>query len=89
MRTTLQNGSNLQQFEENVNYALAAYLNLPAQLPSQAAVQAAYNALTGVSFTLNGESFRSCLDCGAHRKFDTARWEMKGAYYYSLPQRQQ
>jgi hypothetical protein len=38
-------------------------------------------------FTLNGESFRACLDCGAHRKFDTARWEMKGAYYYGVPQK--
>ena len=36
-------------------------------------------------FTRDGESYRACLDCGAHRKFDPARWEMTGAYYYSVP----
>ena len=36
-------------------------------------------------FTLDGESYRTCLDCGAHRKFDPARWEMVGAYYYRTP----
>ena len=33
-------------------------------------------------FTRDGESYRACLNCGAHRKFDPARWEMVGAYYY-------
>ncbi len=37
-------------------------------------------------FTLEGESYRTCLDCGAHRKFDAMRWEMVGDYYYSAPQ---
>ena len=37
-------------------------------------------------FTRDGESFRACLDCGAHRRFDPARWEMVGSYYYSTPQ---
>ncbi|HEX8889720.1 MAG TPA: hypothetical protein VF779_11105 [Pyrinomonadaceae bacterium] len=36
-------------------------------------------------FTRDGESYRACLDCGAHRKFDPTRWEMTGAYYYSVP----
>ncbi len=33
-------------------------------------------------FTLRGVTARVCLDCGARRRFDTARWEMVGAYYY-------
>lgn len=33
-------------------------------------------------FTLEGESYRACLDCGARRKFDPRRWEMVGDYYY-------
>lgn len=37
-------------------------------------------------FTHNGESYRTCLDCGARRQFDSARWEMIGAYYYDAPQ---
>lgn len=33
-------------------------------------------------FTLRGATARVCLDCGARRRFDTAKWEMVGAYYY-------
>ncbi|HEX8843218.1 MAG TPA: hypothetical protein VF791_01040 [Pyrinomonadaceae bacterium] len=33
-------------------------------------------------FTIGGESYRVCLDCGARRKFDPRRWEMVGAYYF-------
>lgn len=40
-------------------------------------------------FTRDGESYRACLDCGAHRRFDPTRWEMIGVYYYSAPQRGQ
>jgi hypothetical protein len=36
-------------------------------------------------FTLGGQSYRACLDCGARRAFDTASWEMVGAYYYGSP----
>lgn len=36
-------------------------------------------------FTLEGESYRVCLDCGAHRKFDARRWEMVGDFYYNPP----
>jgi hypothetical protein len=35
--------------------------------------------------TLGGETYRACLDCGAHRRFDAHRWEMKGEYYYAAP----
>jgi len=34
-------------------------------------------------FTLDGESYRVCVDCGARRKFDPRRWEMVGDFYYS------
>ena len=36
-------------------------------------------------FTLGGQSYRACLDCGARRAFDTANWKMVGAYYYGSP----
>jgi len=39
-------------------------------------------------FTRDGESYRACLDCGARRQFDSARWEMIGAYYYDAPKNQ-
>ena len=36
-------------------------------------------------FTYEGQSYRTCLECGARRDFDPARWEMVGAYYYDAP----
>jgi hypothetical protein len=39
-------------------------------------------------FTHDGESYRTCLDCGARRDFDPTRWEMIGAYYYNSPKGQ-
>jgi hypothetical protein len=37
-------------------------------------------------FTLGGQSYRACLDCGARRSFDTKNWKMVGAYYYDRPE---
>ena len=39
-------------------------------------------------FTHDGQSYRTCLECGARRNFDSARWEMVGAYYYDAPESQ-
>ncbi len=36
-------------------------------------------------FTHDGESYRTCLECGARRNFDPKKWEMVGAYYYDAP----
>lgn len=33
-------------------------------------------------FTLRAESYRVCLECGAHRQFNVQTWELTGAYYY-------
>ena len=33
--------------------------------------------------TREGETYRTCVECGARRRFDTERWEMAGQYYYS------
>lgn len=33
-------------------------------------------------FTLQSESYRVCLECGAHRHFNTQTWEMTGPFYY-------
>jgi hypothetical protein len=35
-------------------------------------------------FTLEGESYRTCLDCGARRRFDPGRWQMVGDFYYKV-----
>jgi hypothetical protein len=39
-------------------------------------------------FTREGQSYRTCLECGARRAFDPTRWEMVGAYYYDSPKEQ-
>jgi hypothetical protein len=36
-------------------------------------------------FTDRGQTYRSCLDCGARRQFNLRRWEMQGDFYYGLP----
>jgi len=36
-------------------------------------------------FTDQGQTYRSCLDCGARRQFNLRRWEMQGDFYYGLP----
>jgi hypothetical protein len=28
------------------------------------------------------ETYRTCLDCGARRRFDTQTWMMHGPYYF-------
>ena len=37
-------------------------------------------------FTRDSETYRTCLDCGARRKFDLESWEMQGPYYFSSPE---
>jgi hypothetical protein len=32
-------------------------------------------------FTRDGETYRVCLRCGMHRKFDLQQWQTKGEYY--------
>jgi hypothetical protein len=39
-------------------------------------------------FTDQGQTYRTCIDCGAHRQFNLRRWEMQGNFYYGLPVRQ-
>ena len=36
-------------------------------------------------FSRQGQSYRSCLNCGASRKFNVGRWEMTGNFYYARP----
>jgi hypothetical protein len=36
-------------------------------------------------FTLNDETYRTCMRCGAHRHFNAGLSKMTGAYYYALP----
>ncbi len=36
-------------------------------------------------FSSQGQTYRSCLSCGARRQFNLGRWEMQGDFYYRLP----
>lgn len=36
-------------------------------------------------FSSEGQSYRTCLNCGANRKFNVGRWEMTGNFYYARP----
>jgi hypothetical protein len=36
-------------------------------------------------FSSDGQTYRSCVDCGARRSFSIGEWEMRGGFYYSLP----
>jgi hypothetical protein len=36
-------------------------------------------------FSSQGQTYRTCLDCGARRQFNLGRWEMQGDFYYRLP----
>ena len=40
-------------------------------------------------FSRDGRAYRSCVNCGAQRQFNTGRWEMTGSFYYGQPQRHQ
>ena len=40
-------------------------------------------------FSREGRAYRSCLNCGAQRQFNTGRWEMTGSFYYGRPQAHQ
>ena len=32
-------------------------------------------------FTRGNETYRTCVDCGARRRFDLEQWNMVGGYY--------
>jgi hypothetical protein len=36
-------------------------------------------------FSSQGQTYRSCISCGARRQFNLGRWEMQGDFYYRLP----
>jgi len=40
-------------------------------------------------FSHQGQAYRSCLNCGAQRKFNLGNWEMQGSFYYNRPSTKQ
>src|SRR6266576_5986814 len=36
-------------------------------------------------FSHQGQAYRTCLSCGADRKFNLDNWETQGDFYYRLP----
>ncbi|HEX5709101.1 MAG TPA: hypothetical protein VFX96_17500 [Pyrinomonadaceae bacterium] len=39
----------------------------------------------GSPFTMNNETYCTCMSCGARRHFSVERCELTGAYYYAPP----
>jgi hypothetical protein len=37
-------------------------------------------------FSRGKDTYRTCVACGARRRFDLERWEMVGSFYYPEPQ---
>jgi len=35
-----------------------------------------------IPITSRGETYRSCIECGARRSFDTESWRTYGPYYF-------
>jgi hypothetical protein len=35
-------------------------------------------------FSSQGQTYRTCLSCGARRQFDLRSWEMQGKFYYRV-----
>jgi hypothetical protein len=33
-------------------------------------------------FSRGGRAYRTCLNCGAQRRFNLGNWEMQGKFYY-------
>ncbi len=40
-------------------------------------------------FSHHGHAYRTCLNCGAQRRFNLNNWEMQGSYYYNRPSTRQ
>jgi hypothetical protein len=40
-------------------------------------------------FSSEGQTYRTCVACGARRQFNLRRWEMQGDFYYGLAPRRQ
>ena len=36
-------------------------------------------------FSHGGRAYRSCLNCGAQRRFNLGDWQMQGDFYYGKP----
>jgi hypothetical protein len=39
-------------------------------------------------FSNKDQAYRTCLDCGASRRFNVGSWEMQGEFYYAARGRQ-
>jgi len=38
--------------------------------------------------TVDGETFKACITCGAHRKFNLETWLEEGGYYFPADERE-
>ena len=42
-----------------------------------------HHAYMGRPTTAGRKTYRTCVDCGARRQFNTDTWQMEGPYYFS------
>jgi hypothetical protein len=40
-------------------------------------------------FSSDGQTYRTCVSCGARRQFNIRSWETEGGFYYGPPARKQ
>ena len=62
---------------------LAAVISTPTRWLTR--IFGCWHSRMNSPFTLNGETYRTCMRCGARRHFNPERSKMTGAYYYVLP----
>lgn len=58
---------------------IAVWLLKPFRLLSK--IWSCWHRQMSRPFTRDGETYRVCLRCGVHRRFDLEAWKTQGAYY--------
>jgi hypothetical protein len=70
-----------------------AGLDLPAIMPdvvsnirrTTARILGCWHVNMSRPFSRGNETYRTCVACGARRRFDLKKWEMVGSFYYPEP----
>lgn len=78
----MQTASSIAKNQQNV-------IQMPVSVTSNKGVTGWITKLFGCwhkemsrPFSLYGQAYRTCLDCGARRQFNVRSWQMQGDYYY-------
>ena len=74
----------IQDDRNNKLSDLKNFLSVPGRLT--ALLFGCWHLKMSRPFTRNSETYRSCLECGARRKFNLESWKMHGPYYFNAPE---